>query len=357
MKALVLSGGSGTRLRPLSYSMPKQLVPVGNVPVLFHCLDNLRDADITDVGIVVGDRGDDIRRAVGDGSAHGLRVTYIQQEAPLGLAHCVQISEPFLGREDFVMYLGDNVLVGGVAAHAERFRADCPDAQLLVAKVADPAEYGIAVLGADGSVERLVEKPSEPVGDTALIGVYFFTKEVHTAVRSIEPSARGELEITDAIEWLRRNGRQVRAEIFDGYWKDTGRIEDMLDCNRVLLGSLTPSQAGSVDAHSELIGSGPIVIEPGARIERSRIVGPVTIGAGTVVQDSTVGPCVSIGRNGLLEHAEVEDSIVMDGAAIRGVRGIHGSLIGRNTEVSQAPRFSHRHRLVVGDHSRIEAAA
>ncbi|MEZ0095615.1 glucose-1-phosphate thymidylyltransferase [Streptacidiphilus sp. EB129] len=357
MKALVLSGGSGTRLRPLSYSIPKQLVPVGNAPVLFHCLTNIRDAGITEVGIIVGDNGEEIRRAVGDGSDLGVQVTFIRQEAPLGLAHCVRIAEPFLGGEDFIMYLGDNVLVGGVAEHAERFRANRPEAQVLVCKVADPRHYGIAVLGPEGTVERLVEKPSEPVADTALIGVYFFTKEVHTAVASIQPSPRGELEITDAIEWLRKNGRAVRAEVFEGYWKDTGRIEDVLACNRVLLEALAPSLSGKIDNESELVGPGPFVIEAGAVVERSRLIGPVTVAAGAVVRDSTIGPSVSIGRDAVVEQAGVEDSIVMDGSTIRGVRGIHGSLIGRNAEVSHAADAPTRHCFVLGDDSRIEAAA
>ncbi|WP_101258531.1 glucose-1-phosphate thymidylyltransferase [Streptomyces barkulensis] len=351
MKALVLSGGSGTRLRPFSYSMPKQLIPIANKPVLAHVLDNIRALGVTEVGIVVGDRAAQISEVIGDGSSMGVRVTYIPQERPLGLAHCVALARPFLGDEDFVMYLGDNMLPEGIAPIAEEFTARRPDAQVVVHKVSDPRAFGVAELDADGRVERLVEKPSRPRSDLALIGVYFFTPAIHRAVAAIEPSARGELEITDAIQLLVAEGRDVRASVYGGYWKDTGRVEDVLECNRRLLETLRPYAAGEVDAHSEV--TGPVVIEAGARIVRSRITGPAIVGAGSVVEGSDLGPGTSIGRDCVLRNTRLTDSIVLDGASIADLPGLHGSLIGRNASVGA----SARHRLVIGDHTRIEVAA
>jgi glucose-1-phosphate thymidylyltransferase len=355
MKALVLAGGTGSRLRPLSHTMPKQLIPVANRPVLLHALDSLREAGVTDVGVVVGDRAPAIRDAIGDGAEFGLRVTYLAQDAPRGLAHCVRIASDFLGDDDFVMYLGDNVLVGGIAELADRFRESRPAAQVVVAKVADPSGYGVAEVGPDGRVQRLVEKPSRPRSDLALIGVYFFTSVVHEAVRRIRPSRRGELEITDAIQWLVAHGYEVSAAQFGGYWKDTGRVDDVLECNRVLLEATERRVAGVVDAASQLVG--PVAIEAGATVVRSRIVGPAVVGAGTAVVDSYVGPYTSLGAGCVLVGAGIEYSIVLDQVSVRDVRGIHGSLIGRASEVTLSGAGVARHRLVVGADTRVELAA
>ncbi|WP_067499178.1 glucose-1-phosphate thymidylyltransferase [Actinoplanes sp. TFC3] len=354
MKALVLAGGTGSRLRPLSHSMPKQLIPIANKPVLAHCLESLAAIGVRDVGVIVGDRGDEIRASAGDGSAFGLRLTYLQQDRPRGLAHCVQIARPFLGDDDFVMYLGDNMLVGGIASLAEEFHRTRAAAQVTVTKVTDPREYGVAEVDADGRVTALVEKPLHPRSDLAVIGVYFFTPEIHSAVRRIEPSARGELEITDAIALLVDEGRQVNAGRFEGYWKDTGRIEDVLDCNRELLSTITTGIEGSVDAASELIGE--VIIERGARVTRSRIVGPVMIAAGSVVTDSRLGPYTTVGRDCRLRGAGVEQSIVLDSVAVTQVRGIHGSVLGRGARVRSVPADAHR-RLVLGDDTEVEIAA
>jgi glucose-1-phosphate thymidylyltransferase len=354
MKALVLAGGSGTRLRPFTYSMPKQLIPVANKPVLAHCLTDLRDAGVVEVGMIVNGRGPEIQAAIGDGADLGLRITYIHQEAPLGLAHCVQLARPFLGDADFVMYLGDNVLVGGMARFADEFRARRPAAQLLLSKVIDPREYGVAELDATGRVVGLQEKPPRPRSNLAVMGVYFFTPEVHEAVDRIRPSARGELEITDAIQWLVEHGRQVDGAEFTGYWKDTGRVDDVLECNRVLLGELTRDVRGEVDAASRI--EGPVVIEPGAQVIRSRIDGPAIVGAGTVVEDSRVGPYTSLGTDCRLRDAEVRYSIALDHASVQSVRSIVGSIIGRSADVCSAPGIPTGHRLVIGDHTRVEVA-
>ncbi|MYW65862.1 glucose-1-phosphate thymidylyltransferase [Streptomyces sp. SID8379] len=358
MKALVLAGGTGTRLRPFSYSMPKQLIPIANRPVLLHCLDNIKDAGVTEVGIIVGDRSDEIRAIVGDGSALGLRITYIPQERPLGLAHTVTVAAGFLGDDDFLMYLGDNMLLGGLRDQADRFRTRRPAAQVVTVKVPDPSAFGVVELDADGRVSRLVEKPKEPRSDLALIGVYFFTPAVHEAVAAIEPSARGELEITDALQWLLEQGHTVDAERYHGYWKDTGRFEDVLECNREYLDGLTPRVQGEVDDASVLVG--PVVIEPGAQVVRSQLTGPLIVGAGSVVSDSRIGPHTSVGRDCLLAGAGLEYSIALDGVSVRGVHGIHGSLIGRAANVTSAGFDgvdSIRHRLVIGDHTSVEVAA
>ncbi|MFD3976291.1 glucose-1-phosphate thymidylyltransferase [Streptomyces cyaneofuscatus] len=355
MKALVLSGGSGTRLRPFSYSMPKQLIPVANKPVLEHVLENIRDLGITDIGVIVGDRGEQIAEVIGDGARLGARITYIAQEEPLGLAHCVALARPFLGDDDFVMYLGDNILPDGVGDVAGRFTAHRPDAQVIVHKVPDPRAFGVAELDTGGRVVRLVEKPQDPQSDLALIGVYFFTPAIHEAVAAIEPSPRGELEITDAIQWLVTQGREVRASEYSGYWKDTGRAEDVLECNRRILAGLKPGIAGHVDAHSTLVGT--VVLEAGARVVRSAIEGPVIIGAGSVVEDSRIGPGTSVGRDCVLRRSRVADSIILDRAEITGIPSLEGSLIGRGAQVGACTLEPSHHRLVVGDDTRIEVAA
>ena len=351
MKALVLSGGAGTRLRPLTHTSAKQLVPVANKPVLFYGLESIRDAGITEVGIVVGETAPEIRAAVGDGSALGLQVTYLPQDAPLGLAHAVLIAREFLGDDEFVMYLGDNFLVGGITALVEDFRASHADAQILLTRVPNPSSFGVAELGADGRVERLVEKPAEPRSDLALVGVYMFGPSVHEAVDAIEPSARGELEITDAIQHLVDSGRDVRSHLVTGYWKDTGRVEDMLECNRTVLETVTRDVRGEVDDASVVVGN--VVLAPGARLEGSTVRGPVVIGAGALVRNSYVGPYSSISDGCELVDCEVEHSIVLDRSRIRGVGRIEESLIGRDVVVEPAPPRPVAHRLVLGDHSQV----
>lgn len=355
MKALVLAGGSGTRLRPFSYSMPKQLIPIANTPVLVHVLQGVRELGVTEVGVIVGNRGPEIEAVLGDGSRFGLRITYIAQDAPRGLAHTVSIARDFLGDDDFVMYLGDNMLPDGVAGIAEEFATHRPAAQVVVYKVPDPRSFGVAELGPDGEVLRLVEKPQEPRSDLALIGVYFFTPAIHEAVEAIEPSARGELEITDAIQWLVSSGADVRAGRYDGYWKDTGKVEDVLECNSHLLDGLSRRVDGHVDAGSVLVGQ--VVVEVGARVLRSRVEGPAIIGTGTVVEESHVGPYTSIGRDCLVTGSRLESSIALDEASVTGVRGLRDSLIGRAASVGTTGRGTDHHCLVVGDHTRVEVAA
>jgi glucose-1-phosphate thymidylyltransferase len=355
MKALVLSGGSGSRLRPITHTSAKQLVPVANKPVLFYGLEAIRDAGITDVGIVVGDTAPAIQEAVRDGGAFGLEVTYIRQDAPRGLAHAVLIAREFLGDDDFVMYLGDNFIVGGISSLVAEFGVGRPDAQILLTRVPDPRQFGVAELDAAGEVIGLEEKPQVPKSDLALVGVYIFTSAVHEAVRQLTPSWRGELEITEAIGWLIDNGRKVRSTTITGYWKDTGNVADMLEVNRMVLESLEPAQDGAVDAASELIGR--VAVERGAEISGSRIVGPVIIGAGTKVSGSYLGPFTSVAADCVIADSEIEYSIVLRGASIRGVRRIEASLIGHDVEVTPAPSVPRAHRLVLGDHSKVQISS
>lgn len=355
MKALVLAGGSGSRLRPITHTSAKQLLPVANKPVLFYVLEAIADAGIGEVGIIVGDTAPAIRSAVGDGRAFGLDATYITQEAPLGLAHAVLIARDYLGDEDFVMYLGDNFIVGGITALVDEFSASRPDAQIMLTTVPDPRQFGVAELDDAGDVVGLVEKPSHPKSDLALVGVYIFTPAVHEAVQRLVPSGRGELEITEAIQWLIDDGRKVASTVISGYWKDTGSVADMLEVNRMVLEGMETRQHGVVDSATELIGR--VVIETGATVSRSRIVGPAIIGSGTQVDGSYVGPFTSVAQDCAVIDSEIEYSIMLRGASVRGVRRIEASLIGHEVEVTPAPQMPRAHRLVLGDHSKVQISS
>jgi glucose-1-phosphate thymidylyltransferase len=356
MKGLVLAGGLGTRLRPFSHSMPKQLVPVANKPVLLHVLDALREAGVTDVGIVVGDRAAAIRAAVPAQGGSGLAVTYLHQPAPLGLAHAVAVARDFLADDEFVMYLGDNIVVGGIAPFAETFRRDRPAAQLVLTKVPDPQRYGVAEVDGHGAVTALAEKPAKPRSDLAIMGVYFLTPAIHEAIAQIAPSQRGELEITDAVQRLVDQGRPVRGERFEGFWRDTGTVDDVLECNQHLLDALPARVLGGVDGDSQL--TGPVDVAPGAQITRSRVIGPVMLGAGTRVEDSVIGPYTTIGAGCAVSRCGVEYSMLLDGACLRGVPGIHHSLIGRAAEVELGhDATGRRQRLILGDHGRVVLGA
>jgi glucose-1-phosphate thymidylyltransferase len=366
MKALILAGGAGTRLRPITHTRAKQLVPVANKPILFYGLDAIAEAGIKEVGIVVGDSAAEIRAAVGDGSSWGFAVTYIAQEAPLGLAHAVLIAGEFLGSDDFVMYLGDNLLKQSLNDFVARFDAeratatapadggsgDVPCAQILLKRVPDPHRFGVAELGDDGSVVRLVEKPAEPPSNLALVGVYLFDRRIHDAVAAIRPSGRGELEITDAIQWLVDKGLRVRAEVLDGWWIDTGKLTPLLEANRLILETLERRIDGEVDDRSEL--DGRVVIESGARLVRSRIRGPVVIGAGTTIADTFVGPFSAIGRRCVIESSEIEHSVILDDCRVIGAGRLEDSLLGHHVEVTRSDRRPRATRLMVGDHSQVD---
>ena len=350
MRALILAGGEGSRLRPLTHTNAKQLIPVAGAPILFHALEAIRDAGITDVGIVVGQTGDEIRAAVGDGAAWGLSVTYVPQDRPLGLAHAVLTARDFVAGEPFLMYLGDNVLLEGLRRFVEEFERTRPDAQIFLAKVPEPERFGVAVLEGD-RVVRLVEKPTTYVSDLALVGVYLFDDSIVEAAGTLEPSRRGEYEITEAIQWLIDQGKTVRAEMVSGWWKDTGRPSDLLEANRVMLSVMADRVEGDVDEGSSLDGN--VRLARGAKVIRSELRGPVAIGSGAVIEDSVVGPNVSVERDVRIMRSSVEDSIVMEGCQIVDVHGLATSILGRNVEVVHSGTGG-VHRLVVGDQSRVE---
>ena len=350
MKGLILSGGKGTRLRPLTYTSAKQLVPIANKPILFFGIEALAASGIKEIGIVVGDTKQEILDAVGDGSRWGVKVTYIEQEAPLGLAHAVKISEPFLGSDPFVMYLGDNLIREQLAPLVERFRTERPNAQILLARVPNPQQFGVAELR-DGRVVRLIEKPKEPPSDLALVGVYMFDAHVFEAVKAIRPSWRGELEITDAIQYLVDRGLTVRPHVIEGWWKDTGKLEDMLEANRIILDALEPKVEGEVEA-SELHGK--VTIEAGAKVVRSVIRGPAIIGKGALIEHSYIGPFTSIGDQVVIRGSEVEHSIVLEGAAITDIGGrVENSLIGKNVSVYRSEGKPRAFNLMLGDQSQV----
>jgi glucose-1-phosphate thymidylyltransferase len=352
LKGLILSGGRGTRLRPITFTSAKQLVPVANKPVLFYGIEAMAAAGIREVGIIIApETGDEIRAAAGDGSRFGVSITYVEQDEPAGLAHAVLTAEPFLGSSPFVMYLGDNLLQGGMEDLVDAFREHGPEALILLTPVADPQNYGVAELGEDGAVVRLVEKPSEPATDLALVGVYMFTPAIHEAARAIKPSARGELEITDAIQWLVDGGKRVEPHVVRGWWKDTGRLDDMLEANRLILDTVVRSIDGTlIEAQID----GRVVVEEGAVLERATVRGPAIIGAGAVARDSYICPYTAVGRNCVIERAEVEHSILLEGSSVRGLDGrMESSLLGRDVAISRGDRQPRAYRFMVGDKSEI----
>ena len=351
MKGLILSGGKGTRLRPITHTSAKQLVPVANKPVLFYGLEAMAEAGIEEVGIIIGPQtGGEIREATGDGSRFGLRITYVEQAEPLGLAHAVLTAEPFLGDDPFVMYLGDNLLQGGIVDLVAAFREHGPEALILLTPVADPENYGVAELDG-GRVVRLAEKPAQPATDLALVGVYMFTPAIHDAARAIAPSARGELEITDAIQHLVDTDRRVEPHVVRGWWKDTGRLDDILAANRLVLDRLEARVEGElVDSSCD----GRVVVEPGACLERSTVRGPAVIGAGARLVDCYVGPYTAIGEGCTIERAEVEHSILLAGSSVTGLEGrMESSLLGRNVTVGRGAGQPRAYRFMVGDNSEI----
>jgi glucose-1-phosphate thymidylyltransferase len=359
MKGLILSGGAGTRLRPITHTSAKQLVPIANKPILFYGIEAMVAAGIEEIGIVVGDTAAEIEEAVGDGTAFGARVSYIHQDAPLGLAHCVLIARDFLGDDDFVMYLGDNMLEQDLATFVEEFEsarerdgADAPTAQILLARVEDPTQFGVAAVNEAGEVLELIEKPEVPPSDLALVGVYLFDPEIHEAVASIQPSARGELEITDAIQWLIASGKRVRHEVLRGWWIDTGKKDPLLDCNRLVLETIESRIDGKVDEASTIEGN--VIIEAGGEIVGSRVRGPAIIGAGTRVVNSYIGPFTSVAADCEVVDSELDHSVVLSGSRILGIDRLTDSLVGRAVEVMRSDRRPRAVRLMLGDHSKVE---
>jgi glucose-1-phosphate thymidylyltransferase len=353
LKGLILSGGAGTRLRPITHTSAKQLVPVANKPVLFYGIEALVDAGVKEIGIIIApETGDEIRAAAGDGSAFGAEITYIPQDEPAGLAHAVLTAEEFIDGAPFVMYLGDNLLADGLRGLVSTFRSDEPDALILLTPVDDPSSYGVAEL--DGErVVRLIEKPKDPPSNLALVGVYLFGPLIFDASRSLEPSWRGELEITEAIDKLIDDGRKVQSEVVKGWWKDTGQLADMLEANRLVLEEIETRLDGEIDADSKV--EGRVVLEEGASLKNSVVRGPAVIGAGACVEDAYIGPYTSIGDNVHIRRSEVEHSIILTGSVVEdlGTR-MEASLLGREVKLTRSEGMPKTLRMLVGDKSEIK---
>ena len=352
MKGLILSGGKGTRLYPITFNRAKQLVPVANKPVLFRVIEAIKEAGIDDIGIVIGDTGEDIRQAVGNGRRWDVKITYIPQDAPLGLAHAVKISHSFLGDERFVMFLGDNVIQGGISSLIRQFASSDWNSQVVLTQVEHPEHYGVAELDEQGRIRRLVEKPRNPPSNLALVGIYMFDHNIFEAVNSIKPSWRGELEITDAIQWLVENGCAVHPYVHRGWWIDTGKPIDMLEANNRVLAEIAHKVDGYVDRDSKV--DHLVTIERGAEIINSVVRGPAIIGEDARLINSYIGPFTSIYHDTIVENSEIEHSIVLDHSRIVNVPSrIEDSIIGRDVEVTYRPIKPKAYKMTLGDHSRV----
>jgi len=361
MKGLLLAGGRATRLRPITHTMTKHLIPLANKPILFYGLQALSDAGIREIGVVVGcqhpdfpgsiDTRRDVSQAVGDGSQWGVQITYIEQDAPRGIAHAVKIARDFTGSDAFVTFLGDNFLPGGIVDFVKEFEAQRPDAMILLCRVPNPQDFGVATLR-EGHVVRLEEKPKHPESDLALVGVYLFNPSIYTAIERLKPSARGELEITHAIQGLIDDGLRVQAHEVRGWWKDTGTVADLLEANRLVLEGLEARVEGQVDSSSQILGR--VVLEPGSKVENSVVQGPAIIGKGSRIAHAIVGPYVSIHDNVAIERSEVANSIILAGSVLRGLPDkVRDSLIGQQVVVERDAREPGFTQLMLGDYSRV----
>ncbi|MFQ5401642.1 MAG: glucose-1-phosphate thymidylyltransferase [Anaerolineae bacterium] len=352
MKGLILSGGTGSRLYPLTYTNAKQLIPVANTPVLFRVIESIRDAGISEIGIVVGNTAAKIKEAVGRGGRWGVNITYIPQDRPLGLAHAVKISQDFLDNDRFVMFLGDNVIEGGISPLISEFADSDWNSQIVLTRIEDPRQYGVAELGEDGRIIRLIEKPKNPPSDLALVGIYMFDRSIFKAVNAITPSWRGELEITDAIQWLIENGHSVHPYIHRGWWIDTGKREDMLEANDLVLEELEHKIEGYVDRDSKV--GRRVTVQRGAEIINSVVRGPAIIGENARIINSYVGPYTSIDHDVLIENSEIEHSVILEDSCIRDIDArIQDSLIGRNVSITRSPIKPKALKLTLGDNSQV----
>ncbi len=354
MKALILCGGRGTRLKPLTNTMAKQLLPVANKPILFYVLDQIREAGITDIGIIISlETSPLIKEAVGDGSRWEAQVTYILQSEPLGLAHAVKTAQDFLGDSSFLMFLGDNLIKGGIIQFVEQFNRCSPDALILLKEVSNPRSFGVVELNSLGEIVRLEEKPKEPRGNLALVGIYLFSPAVHQAIAQIKPSWRGELEITDAIQKLLERGKTVQSHILEGWWLDTGKKDDLLEANRVVLDDfLRRDVKGEVDSQSQIVGR--VEIRQGAKVENSTLRGPISIAEGCRIRNSFIGPFTSIGAKTVIENSSIEHSVILGNCHILKIERLADSVIGRGTEVAKQEQGFKALRLFIGDDARVE---
>ncbi|MBW4680157.1 MAG: glucose-1-phosphate thymidylyltransferase [Microcoleus vaginatus WJT46-NPBG5] len=357
MKALILSGGKGTRLRPLTYTGAKQLVPVANKPILWYGIEDIVAAGITDIGIIISpETGQEVQAKTGNGERFGANITYILQEQPAGLAHAVKIAQPFLGDSPFIMYLGDNIIQSELATFLNTFKKQQLDALIMLRRVANPSAFGVAKVDENGRVLQLIEKPKDPPSNLALVGVYFFASTIHDAIANIQPSARGELEITDAIQKLIDRDQKVEACTLEGWWLDTGKKDDLLEANRIILDTqITPSIEGDVDEKSQIIGR--VKIGAGTKVVNSSIRGPVIIGSDCYLENCFIGPYSSIADGVTLIEADLEHSVILQKATIAGIhQRIVDSVIGQRAQLGVAPRRPKAIRFMIGDDCQIELA-
>jgi len=354
MKAIILSGGKGTRLKPLTNTLAKQLIPVANKPILFYVMEQITAVGIKDIGIIISpETGERIKEAVGDGSRWDARVTYIVQNEPAGLAHAVKTAQDYLKNSSFLMFLGDNLIQGGIGSFVKEFEEQSSDALILLKKVADARQFGVAELDANGKVLKLTEKPKEPKSDLALVGVYLFTPEIHSSIAQIKPSWRHELEITDAIQNMLDRGMIVRSHVLDGWWLDTGKKDDLLEANRVVLDDLLQRDIrGEVDDGSQVVGR--VEIQEGTKVESSTIRGPVSIAGGCLIKDSFIGPFTSIAANTVIEHSSIEHSVILGNCSIRDIERLFDCVIGKSSNISKQENSHGAVRLFVGDNTNLE---
>lgn len=354
MKGLILSGGKGTRLRPLTYSIPKQLVSVANKPILHYVVENLLAAGIGDIGVIISpETGEEIKKSLLEAGFHGANFTFIVQEKPLGLAHAVKVAREYLGKDEFVMYLGDNLIGSGITDFVREFKEHSPDATILLKEVENPRMFGVAVVDGDGNIKRLVEKPQNPPSNLALVGVYIFSPSIHEAIDRIKPSWRGELEITDAIQELINMGKRVNSYVLKRWWLDTGKKDDMLEANRIVLDEINETEInGFVDEASSV--NGRVIIQAGAKLINSRIRGPAIIGKNTIVKNSFIGPYTSIANNCEITDSCIEYSVILSDAKIKGVERLEESLIGRRAIIQKNDGINHALKLMIGDDSSLE---
>ncbi|TRV46848.1 MAG: glucose-1-phosphate thymidylyltransferase [Microcystis panniformis Mp_MB_F_20051200_S9] len=355
MKALILSGGKGTRLRPLTYTGAKQLVPVANKPILWYGIESIVAAGITDIGIIISpETGEEIRQTTGNGEQFGAKITYIRQDQPAGLAHAVKTAQSFLGDSPFIMYLGDNLIEDDLSPFLESFHQQSLDALILLRKVSNPSAFGVAKVDETGKVLYLVEKPKEPPSNLALVGIYFFAPTIHQAIASIQPSGRGELEITDAIQELINQNKAVEANKLLGWWLDTGKKDDLLEANRIILDtSLEIALLGEIDPNSQVIGR--VQIGQGSKIINSTIRGPVIIGENCHIENCFIGPYSSVANGVKLIDADIEHSVILKDATIIGIhQRIVDSVIGRRAKLEIAPQRPKALRFMIGDDSHVE---
>lgn len=354
MKALILCGGKGTRLKPLTNTTAKQLLPVANKPILFYVLDQVTEAGITDIGLIISPETHEwIKEAVGDGSRWGVEITYILQAEPLGLAHAVKTAQDFLGDSPFLMFLGDNLIKGGIIQFVEQFKKHSPDALILLKEVSNPRSFGVVELNNLGEIVHLEEKPKQPRSNLALVGIYLFSPTVHRAIAQIKPSWRGELEITDAIEKLLEMGKEIRSHILKGWWLDTGKKDDLIEANRIVLDDYLKREIkGEVDSQSQIVGR--VEIRQGAKVENSLIRGPVSIAEDCRISNSFIGPFTSIGAGTVIENSAIEHSVILEKCHILKVERLADSVIGRGTQVVKQEQGFKALRLFVGDDARVE---